>query len=121
MGDDGGRAPGDVQALLAQRKTAAACKPGGNGDSMWETEPEPGGVWEESVTGTHCPAGPQRGTVVRLWTSEPSASGGWACLGLPRRQCWMGAWAGMEEVPSMGSRREHHCAVPATCSLLTGG
>lgn len=26
MGDDGGRAPGDVQALLAQRKTACCLR-----------------------------------------------------------------------------------------------
>lgn len=33
----------------------------------------------------------------------------------------MRAWEGMEEVPSTGSLREHHCYAPAICSLLPGG
>ena len=55
-----------------------------------------------------------RGTVVWHLTSGPSAAGSWGCLSLLQLQCQLGARAGTEEAPSMGSRREHHCAIPAS-------
>lgn len=51
---------------LLRGRPPAACEPAGDGNSMWETESEPGGVWEESVTRMHCPAAPQRG----MWSGS---------------------------------------------------